>query len=228
MRRSGPRPNRFGVRVGSCANARRALSSAGLSALLLAGCVTPPPPAPAAPPAVRELYMVMPEEDGGVGIVEVTLNDGRQQILRGEFRALAIQGDETRVYVADKAELERNFGPAVAALPRAPLSIMLQFQRNRAEPTAASRRAIEQVGRDFLDRPSREIWVVGHTDTVGSDAYNDTLSIRRAERVRQLLIGMGVPSDSILVKGKGKRDPLVPTPDNTDEPRNRRVEISVR
>lgn len=172
--------------------------------------------------------MVMPEEDGGVGVVEVTLNDGSQQTLTGEFRALAVDGSQVRAYMSDRQELERSFGPAVAALPRAPVSILLQFQRNRVEPTADSRRAIEKVGREFRDRPSKEIWVVGHTDTVGSDAYNDTLSIRRAERVRQLLIGLGVPTDSILIKGKGKRDPLVPTPDNTDEPRNRRVEISVR
>ena len=49
----------------------------------------PPPPPPA--PVVRELYMVMPEE-GGVGIVDVTLNDGRQFTLVGEYRALAAAG----------------------------------------------------------------------------------------------------------------------------------------
>jgi hypothetical protein len=193
------------------------------SALLLGACATTP-----APRVARELYMVMPEEDGGVGVVDVTLNDGRQFTLVGEYRALAAEGGEARAFVADRDALDRAFGPTLAALPRPPVSLMLQFLRGRDEPIAESRRVLEQIARDFRERPSMEIQVIGHADSVGSDAFNDALSLRRAQRVRQLLLELGVRADSVALVGRGKREPLVPTPDNTDEPRNRRVEVTVR
>ncbi|MGZ5598925.1 MAG: OmpA family protein, partial [Usitatibacter sp.] len=66
------------------------------------------------------------------------------------------------------------------------------------------------------------------TDTVGSLGFNDRLSLARAERMRELMIGLGIPAERIQAAGRGKRETLVPTDDNVSEPRNRRVEISVR
>jgi len=70
--------------------------------------------------------------------------------------------------------------------------------------------------------------VIGHTDTVGSLDYNDRLSHARAERLREMLVGLGIPAGRIQAAGRGKRELLVPTEDNFSEARNRRVEISVR
>jgi len=70
--------------------------------------------------------------------------------------------------------------------------------------------------------------VIGHTDTVGADAFNDKLSLERAQTVREILIGMGVPAQNITAAGRGRRELLVPTADNVSEPRNRRVELNVR
>lgn len=73
------------------------------------------------------------------------------------------------------------------------------------------------------------IRVEGHTDSIGSDAANDALSLRRAEAVRQWLIANGVPSAAITVEGFGKRQPIAPNTlpnggDNIDgRARNRRV-----
>ena len=67
--------------------------------------------------------------------------------------------------------------------------------------------------------------VTGHTDTVGSDAYNMRLSRRRAESVAAELEKQGVPSSEIAIFAKGKRDLLVPTADGVKEPQNRRVQI---
>ena len=67
--------------------------------------------------------------------------------------------------------------------------------------------------------------VTGHTDTVGSDAYNMRLSRRRAESVAAQLEKDGVPSSEIAIVAKGKRDLLVPTADGVKEPQNRRVQI---
>ena len=70
--------------------------------------------------------------------------------------------------------------------------------------------------------------VIGHTDRVGAVPYHDTLSLRRAERVRDELVKVGIAAERIRVAGRGEREPLVATPDEVAEPRNRRVEITVR
>jgi hypothetical protein len=70
-----------------------------------------------------------------------------------------------------------------------------------------------------------KLTVTGHTDTVGSDAYNMRLSMRRATTVQQQLIKDGVPAGEIAIFAKGKRDLLVPTADGVKEPQNRRVQI---
>jgi OOP family OmpA-OmpF porin len=70
--------------------------------------------------------------------------------------------------------------------------------------------------------------LIGHTDTSASDNYNDALSLRRAEKVKQDLIAAGVPAETIRISGRGETDLFVSTPDETVEVRNRRVEISIR
>ena len=81
---------------------------------------------------------------------------------------------------------------------------------------------------DLKQRPVADIVVVGHTDTVGSDAFNDALALQRAETIRVALIRRGIASADVVATGRGKRELLVPTADGVAEPRNRRVEIVVR
>ena len=190
-------------------------------------CQVPPPPPKKAEP-VREIYMVMPEEGGRVGTVAVTFNDGNETLLHGHYSAMALAGDERRAYVGNQQELQATFGSAVSALPKAPMSATLYFVLGKDRLTPASAAEAERIYAEFAARQAPEVWVVGYTDTVGSETQNQALSVKRAEKVRQSLIGRGVPGDSIQASGRGERELLVPTPDNTKEPKNRRVEISVR
>ena len=73
-----------------------------------------------------------------------------------------------------------------------------------------------------------DISVIGHTDFVGTDQYNDALSLQRALRVKDLLVKRGFPAKMIQAVGRGKREPVVKASDGVAEPRNRRVEIIVR
>jgi OOP family OmpA-OmpF porin len=72
-----------------------------------------------------------------------------------------------------------------------------------------------------------EIVDAGHTDRSGSDAYNVTLSKRRADVVKEVMIQMGARGDAIKVEAHGESDPAVKTADGVKEPRNRRVEINL-
>ncbi len=89
----------------------------------------------------------------------------------------------------------------------------------------------------YLSRPelaSRRVSIEGHTDSVGTDAFNQGLSERRAQSVRQELLTGGLPTGRIVARGFGESRPVVPntTPDGGDDPaaraRNRRVEIVIQ
>ncbi|HTW54417.1 MAG TPA: OmpA family protein [Stellaceae bacterium] len=69
------------------------------------------------------------------------------------------------------------------------------------------------------------VQVTGYTDTSGSAAYNQRLSVRRARIVAHILAHMGVPWRSMTVAGRGENDLAVPTPNGVREPRNRRVTV---
>ena len=70
--------------------------------------------------------------------------------------------------------------------------------------------------------------VTGHTDRSGTDAYNDRLSVARAEAVAELLVGRGIARSALEVSGRGESDPKVPTVDGERNPTNRRVEVTVK
>lgn len=81
---------------------------------------------------------------------------------------------------------------------------------------------------DIKRRPVYQVEVIGYTDTTGTQELNQRLSLQRAQAVRDLLAKDGVAAASISAAGRGKLDPEVPTADQVNEPRNRRVVITVR
>jgi OmpA-OmpF porin, OOP family len=70
------------------------------------------------------------------------------------------------------------------------------------------------------------VFVCGYADNAGSPEANLTISQARAEAVRQALIRLGLAGETIVVRGFGDKQPLVPTPAGTREPQNRRVEVN--
>ena len=105
---------------------------------------------------------------------------------------------------------------------------MLYFLEGKDELTAASNAELANVLDEIKRRPEPDLVVTGHADNVGSDAFNDKLSLARAERMREVLAIRGIAAERIQVAGRGKREPLVVTDKGVPEERNRRVEISVR
>lgn len=84
---------------------------------------------------------------------------------------------------------------------------------------------VDQVAEQAKKRKDlTNIIVVGHADTSGSDAYNQRLSLKRAEAVKKALAAAGVNVD-VRVEGRGEKELMVQTPNNTREPANRRAEI---
>jgi outer membrane protein OmpA-like peptidoglycan-associated protein len=99
------------------------------------------------------------------------------------------------------------------------------FDFNKSDLTQQATAIVDQAAANAGPAHVTELTVTGHTDTVGSDAYNMRLSKRRAESVAARLEKDGIPSSDIAIGAKAKRDLLVPTKDGVREPQNRRVQI---
>jgi len=112
--------------------------------------------------------------------------------------------------------------------PPAPYSARLYFLLDQTVFTPESERESAEVYQEVVKRNAKEVIIVGHTDTKASSAYNEGLSLRRANRVKQDLIDAGVSPDVIKISADGEYNLLVVTPDETVEVRNRRVEINAR
>ena len=180
-------------------------------------------------PARRDLVVLLPKPSGQIGGVVVHSESGDPLLLNTAYAGARIEGPGqvyAVTYDADRAQEE--FGTVLSALPSRPATFVLYFLEGKDELTAESDGEVVRIFDELRSRPDPEIWVIGHTDAVGTIQYNDQLSVQRAERVRDELVSRGIAAESIEVSGRGKREPLVPTSEGIPEPMNRRVEISVR
>jgi outer membrane protein OmpA-like peptidoglycan-associated protein len=194
-----------------------------VAASLLPGCADTPKRSVA-----PELFVVVPGSDGHVGAVVVQRED-RRHVVDKAYGAARVRADgSTDTATLTEAEVRAAFGPTLAALPGKPASFVLYFLEGKDELTPESKAELDKVFSEIKRRPLPDIVVIGHTDSVGTTVFNDRLSLARAERLRESLIGLGIPASRIQAAGRGEREPLVPTEDNVAEPRNRRVEINVR
>jgi OmpA-OmpF porin, OOP family len=120
--------------------------------------------------------------------------------------------------------------PPVAAAPPPPPpppehNFTVFFDWNRANITPEANQIVEAAAANFKSGPPVSVQVIGHTDTSGSAAYNQKLSVRRAEVVASALAQAGVPQSAMNVTGVGENDLKVSTPPGVREAQNRRTEI---
>ena len=76
--------------------------------------------------------------------------------------------------------------------------------------------------------PSAQITIIGHTDSTGSDALNNRLSIERADSVRDYIVTRGVSAGRVATAGRGDREPIADNSSDAGRAKNRRVEIFLR
>lgn len=184
-----------------------------LAALLLVGC------------APRSYVVLVPSPDGSVGQVVVS-GKGGEQVLTRAGQSANIDGS-MREKLVEQEQLEKDFGAAIAARPVPPVRFLLYFTSDRIL-SGASYRLIPDILNEANARATADISIIGHTDTIASAEYNDRLALARAQHVADVLKKKGLKANSLSIHSHGQRNLLVPTPDDTYEPRNRRVEVSVR
>lgn len=186
-----------------------------------------PPPGPT-PPTAKERIVLLPDADGRVGALTVRGATG-EAVLDRAYGTAQVMSDGKVQTGEDAADVVRQrYATTLGSLPPRPVSFNVYFLFDKDELTPESTAQFSRIKGELAARPAPEIVVIGHTDRVGTLEYNDKLSLKRAEVVRGALSAAGIPSGQIDIAGRGEREPAVPTPDETAEPRNRRVEIMVR
>jgi outer membrane protein OmpA-like peptidoglycan-associated protein len=101
------------------------------------------------------------------------------------------------------------------------------FATGQADLKSGARRSLEKLSAFLHEYPQRTVQIEGFTDSVGSDDYNQGLSERRADAVRDALTSMGISSDRIQARGLGKSSPVADNESATGRQQNRRVEVII-
>ena len=192
---------------------------------LFKGCPSPPP-SPAAPKGPGSYVVLLPSPDGSVGQVVVEGARGAQ-VLKNARTGTALDGG-VAPFAVSAEQLQRDFGAALAARPPLPEQFLLYFLAGGSELTPESKALLPRILERARARIAVDMSVIGHSDTQGKAEANEALALRRAGAIAQQLRQLGLQDAVLSVESHGERNLLVPTPDETAEPRNRRVEITLR
>ncbi|WP_371322922.1 OmpA family protein [Dechloromonas sp. ZY10] len=187
---------------------------AGLLALALSAC------------GGKSYVVLLENPDGSTGQILVKGAKGEQSV---SVAGQGVPNDGSAPPAAiPREQIERDFGAALAAQPKLPVRFLLYFQSAGVALTGESQALLPKILDEVGQRPAPDVSVIGHTDTVGKAEMNEALALKRAEAIATLLKDKGLKVHALSVESHGERNLLVATPDETAEPRNRRVEISVR
>ena len=128
---------------------------------------------------------------------------------------------------------EKNMAPAPAPAPAPPPppppptfvveDVWFEFDSADLKPTAVDR--LDNIAIELIGQKDISYDVVGHTDSIGTEEYNQGLSVERATSVSEYLIGRSVPATQLSTRGMGESQPVAPNDTKEGRAKNRRVEI---
>jgi outer membrane protein OmpA-like peptidoglycan-associated protein len=201
-------------------------------AVLLAGGCGPKrvaPKVPAAPTSTTLIALLPDPESGVTGHARVTNEFGTANLTAPRASTeVKSDGPPGAVTAVSEADVARLFGGALGALPPEPKHFTLYFKFESDALTDESTRKVPEILAAVKRLAVPEVVVIGHTDTLGDTTANVALGLKRAKSVQSVLVDAGLAPALIEVASHGEADQLIKTPNNRAEPRNRRVEISVR
>ena len=174
--------------------------------------------------------VLLPDDEGHQGAVAVLESGGAPTdavIAEGNSRTkLGTRNPAAKPLGPDG--LKKQEAALLTGLPPPAKSFLLYFEQGTTTLTPQSADVLTALRAEIAGRSGPEVEVIGHTDTVGSEADNDQLSAKRAEEVLTWLASQGFDRSMMSAVGRGERQLMQPTMDNVDNPANRRVEVIVR
>lgn len=128
----------------------------------------------------------------------------------------------------DETEIRQKYAQTLDALPALPVTLLFYFEEGSVQLTSESKAQAAVLVDLIKTREPCIVDIIGHTDTEGSSEANYNLALKRAQMVKSFLDDQKIEMKEVSVLSYGESDPLIPTGDEVAEPRNRRVEVTVR
>src|SRR3990172_5911283 len=167
-----------------------------------AACATAPK---GPPPPAQDVIILLPDDQGKTGAIIVSGAGGKRLLTEpGQAVTVAPGAPPGKPFLMPMEEVRTLVGPALTALPRPPLRIILYFPHDNVELTRESRATVREVIRAIKERTPVDVSVVGHTDRMGSRRYNYQLSLERARAVASFLIPEGVDRSILAIDSHGE------------------------
>ncbi len=116
---------------------------------------------------------------------------------------------------------------AIPYMQKISLSAEALFDFDKSVLKPEGRKALDELAAKVAAISLDVIIALGHTDSIGTDAYNQALSMRRANAVKAYLVGKGIPANRVTAEGKGEKQPVADNKTRDGRARNRRVEVEV-
>jgi outer membrane protein OmpA-like peptidoglycan-associated protein len=178
----------------------------------------------------RTMVVLLPDLNGKVGKIEVA-NPKGGLLLDEAYQSTIVARPGTapkNPVIMEKAIVEKEFDRALKIMPETPITYTLFFESETTTLKDYSWALIPSIVKAIEERQATDVSVIGNTDGSGKDESDRILSFNRARKVADLLISLGVDASTIEVGYHGTGNPLIPTPDGIREPKNRRVDVTVR
>jgi len=170
------------------------------------------------------------------GLAQAEADTARKQAMSALEVAAGAQVEADRVRKQAEADLNRlqEALGQIADTRRTALGLVmnlnsdyLKFDFDKADLHPSDKELLSKIAGILMTSPDYTVSVNGHTDDVGTDEYNQKLSERRAQAVRDYLVKAGLPAGILTVTGHGKKRPLVPGTSENARAKNRRVELGI-
>lgn len=172
----------------------------------------------------------------GAGAVLGAVTDGSRGAVRGAVIGAGVGAVGGHIWSTRMEEQRRQMeestrGTGVEVTRTADNQLKLyipsdvSFPVGRADIQPNFRPILDTFAQGMNRNPEARVTIIGHTDSTGTDAINNPLSVNRAANVRDYLVSRGVPASSIGIDGRGAREPIATNASAEGRARNRRVEI---
>lgn len=177
----------------------------------------------------RTTVVLLPDDDNVTGKIELKNEHGKTLIVKPRGAVvMKLNKPPARPTEMSEEKMYTIFSEVIDAAPEKPQKFILYFEQGSDSLTVEGQRHIPRIIETIKARQSMDISISGHSDRLGDEAFNENLSLKRANKVLEKIIEKGIDPSFIRTSSHGEGNPVVPTEDNVAEPLNRRVEVIIR